>query len=50
MNVNENDWLNNLEYKALLELKHNMPTAFYALPQYMQDAFNERNKSLPQKG
>ncbi len=51
--TNSDDWLNDLEYKALVQLKEHMATAFWNLPQYMIDAFNARTeklKALNQKG
>lgn len=42
MATNENDWLNDKQYKALLELYHEFNEAFIALPPYMQQAFYAR--------
>lgn len=41
------DWLSDIEYKALLELYNNYNTAFKALPDYMQSAFYARLYNKP---
>ena len=37
-----NNWLNDTQYKALLELYNNFNIAFQALPQYIREAFYAR--------
>ena len=39
------DWLNDIEYRALLTLYHDYNTAFKSLPDYIQAAFFSRLRS-----
>lgn len=39
---NTNDWLDDKQYKALLNLYHDFKPAFQALPEYIQSAFYTR--------
>lgn len=37
-----NDWLNDKQFKAMLDLYNNFNEAFKALPDYIQEAFYVR--------
>lgn len=40
--MDQDDWLDNVQYKALLELYNNFNAAFKALPEYIKQAFYAR--------
>ena len=40
--MSEQNWLNDLQFKALQELYHNFDVAFRALPDYIQAAYYAR--------
>jgi hypothetical protein len=45
--MNAENWLNDKEYEALLQLYHNCNNAFVTLPEYWKEAFYARLYGQP---